>query len=161
MGVPLLKQVLVELIVPAGMLRVLSPSQGPTPSALAIWHPQMLKSTMLPSPWPRDPSGYITIPPQLQPALVQVLLSTTIKSKNACIVYYMKNRIQESISVLSYPKEFNGIKLSFLQEDVSTEDYNNNERIPSWFWLGPTFDKLPINKIYRKRLCSALLDFNH
>ena len=72
----------------------------------------------------------------------------------------MKNRIQESISVLSYPKEFNGIKLSFLQ-DESTEEYNNYERIPSWFWFGPTYEKVPINKIYRKRLCSSLLDFNH
>ena len=45
----------------------------------------------------------------------------------------MKNRIQESISVLSYPKEFNGIKLSFLQdEEKTTEDYNNFERIPSF-----------------------------
>ena len=74
---------------------------------------------------------------------------------------YMKNRIQESISVLSYPKEFNGIKLSFLQDDVSTEECNIYERIPSWFWLGPTFEKLPINKAYRKRLCYELFDFNH
>ena len=60
------------------------------------------------------------------------------------------------------PKEFNGIKLSFLEDGQdSTEDYNNFERIPSWFWLGPTYEKLPINKIYRKRLCSALLDYNH
>ena len=55
-----------------------------------------------------------------------------------------------------------GIKLSFMQDEQKiTEDYNNFERIPSWFWLGPTYEKLPINKIYRKRLCSALLDFNH
>ena len=74
----------------------------------------------------------------------------------------MKNRIQESISVLSYPKEFNGIKLSFLQdEQKTTEDYNNFERIPSWFWLGPTYVNLPLNKSYRKRLCYSLLDFNH
>ena len=61
----------------------------------------------------------------------------------------------------SYPKEFNGIKLSFLQDDISTEDWNPNERIPSWFWLGPTYENLPLNKNYRKRLCSSLLDFNH
>ena len=74
---------------------------------------------------------------------------------------YMKNRIQESISVLSYPKEFNGIKLSFLQDDDSTEEYNNHEKIPSWFWFGPTYEKVPLNKFYRKRLCASLLDFNH
>ena len=73
----------------------------------------------------------------------------------------MKNKIQESISVLSYPKEFNGIKLSFLQDEDSRGDYNNHERIPSWFWLGPTYENLPLNKNYRKRLCSSLLDFNH
>ena len=56
-------------------------------------------------------------------------------------IAYMKNRIQKSISVLSYPKEFNGTKLSFLQDNDSTEEYNNYERIPSWFWLGPTFEK--------------------
>jgi len=70
----------------------------------------------------------------------------------------MKNRIQESISVLSYPKEFNVIKLSFLQDEVSTEDWNTYERIPSWFWLGPTIEKMPLNKPYRKRLCYALFD---
>ena len=37
---------------------------------------------------------------------------------------YMKNRIQECISVLGYPKEFNGIKLSFLEDEDHTEDYS-------------------------------------
>ena len=45
--------------------------------------PTTSQVTMLLSLWPRDPSGYTTITPQLQPALVQVLSSTTIKSKNA------------------------------------------------------------------------------
>ena len=57
--------------------------------------------------------------------------------------------------------EFNGIKLSFLKDDVSSEECNNYEKIPSWFWLEPIFEKMPINKTYRKRLCSALFDFNH
>ena len=100
--------------------------------------------------------SYLGIPKHCNNAIVHHLCETIPFS------IYMKNRIQESISVLSYPKEFNGIKLSFLEDGQdSTEDYNNFERIPSWFWLGPTYEKLPINKIYRKRLCSALLDFNH
>ena len=37
-------------------------------------------------------------------------------------IAYMKNRIQKSISVLSYPKEFNGTKLSFLQDNDFTEE---------------------------------------
>ena len=83
--------------------------------------------------------SYLGIPKHSNNAIVHHLCETTPFS------VYMKNRIQESISVLSYPKEFNGIKLSFLQDDVPTEECNNYERIPSWFWLGPTFEKMPIN----------------
>ena len=94
--------------------------------------------------------SYLGVPKFSNNAIVHHLCETIPFS------IYMKNRIQESISVLSYPKEFNGTKLSFLQDDDSTEDYNNYERIPSWFWLGPTYENLPLNKNYRKRLCSSL-----
>ena len=124
---------------------------------LPIWRVQCAKSAwdQLDATFTKYLKSYLGIPKHCNNAIVHHLCETIPFS------IYMKNRIQESISVLSYPKEFNGIKLSFLQDDISTEDWNPNERIPSWFWLGQTFDKLPINKIYRKRLCSALLDFNH
>ena len=63
----------------------------------------------------------------------------------------------ESLWIQWNPKEFNGIKLSFLQDDDSTEEHNIYETIPSWFWFGPTYEKVPLNKFYRKRLCESLL----
>ena len=124
---------------------------------LPIWRVQCAKSAwdQLDATFTKYLKSYLGVPKHSNNAIVHHLCETIPFS------VYMKNRIQESISVLSYPKEFNGIKLSLLQDEDSRGDYNNHERIPSWFWLGPTYENLPLNKNYRKRLCSSLLDFNH
>ena len=78
--------------------------------------------------------------------------------------FYMKSRIQKSVSVLRFPKEFHGAKLSFLEntESLETMEFNNCERIPSWFWVSRTFKDLPTNGRYRSRICNVeLFDHSH
>ena len=76
---------------------------------------------------------------------------------------FMKRRISQSISVLRFPGEFHGMMLPCLiyPNSLEDEEYNNNERVPSWFWLSRSFEKLPTNGRYRSMLCKDLFDHRH
>ena len=126
---------------------------------LPIWRVQCAKSAwdQLDSTFTKYLKSYLGIPKYSNNAITHFLSETIPFS------LYMMNRVQESISVLIFPKEYHNIKLSFLDYTADTADdlWNIYEKIPTWYWMTQTFEKLPTNPKYRKRLCQGAYDQNH
>ena len=64
-------------------------------------------------------------------------------TKSIPFSFYMRSRIQKSISILRIPKELHGTKFTFLENSppLETIKFNNFERIPSWFFEFQEFSK--------------------
>ena len=126
---------------------------------LPIWRVQCAKSAwdQLDSTFTKYLKSYLGIPKYSNNAITHFLSETIPFS------LYMMNRVQDSISVLIFPKEYHNIKLSFLDYTADTADdsWNIYEKIPTWYWMTQTFEKLPTNPKYRKRLCQGAYDQNH
>ena len=74
----------------------------------------------------------------------------------------LQDEVSNSLGSLSFPKEFDGTKLSFLEKALCTEPISDMvESVPSWFWLSEMYYGLPINKRHRRNLCKSLYDLQH
>ena len=76
------------------------------------------------------------------------------------LINTLENLIPHSLGSLTFPPEFNGYKLTFLNS-YNTTTYNPVPEMPTFFWRSKIFYQLPTSKFYRKKLCREIFDLDH
>ena len=100
---------------------------------------------------------YLGVPDYSNNAIIYHITETTPLSEQLKLI------APKSLGSILVPKELTDYQLQFLKYISPQEEFNNIEKIPSWFWLSRQVHKIPTSVYHRKNLMkdNFILDLNH
>ena len=105
--------------------------------------------------WTRYLKRYLLIPLHSNNAITYHICRST-KLSNLLI-----EKAKDSRKNLIFPNEFDGLKLSLWNNDLTIYERKLYEDIPTWYWLSKSYYDIPSNMDNRKKLTNQLFDLNH